>query len=173
MLQNALHMIGSPHGLKPLSNVVLGIGTDVVYLPRFKNLISKYGSSEDGKRLHRLLGKFMHNRELSEFQELVNGGKYGLPLVHYIAGIWATKEAVYKALASRQVACAMPPAQTIYTKLLYKTNDAKGVPRIEIDHSLTVQYPKFIQDSILNTKFLVSLSHDEDYLVSYVCQTKV
>ncbi|SCU84647.1 LADA_0D02960g1_1 [Lachancea dasiensis] len=173
MPQSIIRGINLRNEIKGFSSSVLGIGTDVVYLPRFQRLILKYGSPGDGKRLDRIMSKFMHARELSRYQELLQNHKSSLPLIHYAAGVWATKEAIYKTLASQVPVNMMPPAQTIYTKLCYKLNGSTGAPKIEIDDTLMTKYPKFMLENIINTKFLVSLSHDEKYLVSFVCQSKI
>ncbi|CAI4833283.1 BFH_collapsed_G0054730.mRNA.1.CDS.1 [Saccharomyces cerevisiae] len=55
---------------------------------------------------------------------------------------------------------------------LYKTQTDTGVPQLEFDKMFGKKYPKYQQlsknyDSLFSThEFLVSLSHDKDYLIA-------
>ncbi|CCF59657.1 hypothetical protein KAFR_0H02480 [Kazachstania africana CBS 2517] len=154
---------------------VLGIGTDIVYLPRFARLISKYGKNSSSASLTKLTSKFMSEHEQKKvLGMMVKGHSTGNndSIVRYAAGIWAAKEATYKALCSYVPAAAMPPAKTIYTKLLNKTNSETGTPMlelssdfIEIHPEYSVFYKSYIQE---HCKVFISISHDHDYLISYV-----
>ncbi|SCU95582.1 LAME_0F12662g1_1 [Lachancea meyersii CBS 8951] len=153
---------------------VLGIGTDIVYLPRFAKLVSDDASARKARTNNRILGKFMHATELSKLQCMRQNNRPDTALVQYVAGVWATKEAVYKCFASSSNTSIieLPPAKTIYTRFCYKTNDSKGIPKLVFDQELAGVYPEFVKAYIDNTKFLLSISHDADYLVSYVCHVR-
>ncbi|CEP60122.1 holo-[acyl-carrier-protein] synthase LALA0_S01e03532g [Lachancea lanzarotensis] len=154
---------------------VLGIGTDIVHLPRFAKLMARDASIKDMRTNERVLSKFMHTVELSKLQRMREERYQEKALVQFVAGVWATKEAVYKSLSSRldHDKTALPPAKYIYTQLCYKTNDSNGSPKVVIDPKLANVYPNFKQDFIEKTEFLLSLSHDDSYLVSFVCHVSV
>ncbi|SCU79844.1 LAFA_0B05974g1_1 [Lachancea sp. 'fantastica'] len=169
------------YGLKPspffrgFKTNILGIGTDIVHIPRFARLMARDASIRESRINERILGKFMHAAELSRLQRMREENHSDKALIQFVAGVWATKEAVYKSLSSRSghKKTALPPAKYIYTQLCYKTNDEGGIPRLVIDPKLTSVYPNFTRDFIENTKFLLSISHDNDYLVSFVCHVSV
>ncbi|CCD25052.1 holo-[acyl-carrier-protein] synthase NDAI_0E02350 [Naumovozyma dairenensis CBS 421] len=159
---------------------LLGIGTDIVYLPRFQRLLMKYTNDDDvyaiksSSALDRINDKFMHPIERATFRSLANESLS--KRAKYLAGVWATKEATLKALHCYIPSEHIPPAQVIYTKLLYKTNNTStGSPQLQFDKNFsttTPLYSQFFRDYI-NGKIstLLSISHDEQYLVSFVCLT--
>ena len=152
----------------PAYSSVLGIGTDLVYLPRFTRLLEKMSSFEHKERFHKILRKFMHPREILCFDQMRQRDASPTALSNYAAGIWATKEAVFKSLVAQKNDVVLPPAQFIYTKMCFKSNDTNGAPYLEIDKEQTLLRPEFEKAYIRNSKFLLSISHDGDYLVSYV-----
>ncbi|SCV05803.1 LANO_0H15522g1_1 [Lachancea nothofagi CBS 11611] len=173
MFRVTLRSIASLDSSALLHRTVLGIGTDLVHLPRFTKIVGKCTPILENKRMDRLLGKFMHTVELCRLKEMLKDGDGVQNMTRYIAGVWATKEAVYKSLASQNLASTMPPARIIYTKLCYKINDTDGSPKVMIDKNFATAYPEFMRCLIADTEFLISLSHDQDYLVSYVCHVRV
>ncbi|QLQ81445.1 hypothetical protein HG537_0F02060 [Torulaspora globosa] len=157
---------------------ILGIGTDIVHLSRFSKLLQKYPLSanpNDQDTLIKIARKFMHSREITKLQLIVAGNNNDKHTATYIAGIWAIKESILKAFSSFVPSSEMPTAQCIYTKLIYKEKKSNGQPILQFDK----QFPSIVSDSELKfydkyiktpgTRPMVSISHDGDYLVSFVC----
>lgn len=155
-------------------NNVLGIGTDIVYIPRVIGLLKRHHVSGDLRRLKRVTNKFMTTSEQERFfkllqkNDLIDSNKQ---LINYTAGVWATKESLLKALSSYVVPEELPPAQTIYSKLFTKTNTDSGIPNVKIESDFLDVcsghrqfFKKYIEDQI---KIDISISHDQDYLVSF------
>lgn len=158
---------------------ILGIGTDVVHISRFSKLLQKYpvslaNANEQGSFI-KIARKFMHPREITSLQHLVSENNNDRHTATYVAGIWAIKESVLKAFSCFVPDPEMPTAQSIYTKLIYKEKKSSGRPILQFDE----QFPAIASDSELKfyhkyikspgTRPMVSISHDEDYLVSFVC----
>ncbi|CCH59228.1 hypothetical protein TBLA_0B03900 [Henningerozyma blattae CBS 6284] len=151
-------------------STIYSIGNDVVKLPRISKLLAQYpldqknGKLENQITFQRIASKFMHPIEYSNIDKHQNN------LVTYIGGIWATKEAIFKALSGFVPKKDLPPAQTIYTGLFYKINSIEnGAPFVIFDDTFKSKYPQFqlfyntyIQDT--NLKALLSIAHDGDYL---------
>lgn len=157
---NAMSGIKVPQLVFKNTNVI-SAGTDIVYLPRIERLLLKYRASS---RLNRVLTKFMHQHEISHF----NRSEQYEPLksqVIYVAGIWAIKEALLKTLPA---GFGKPPAIQIYTKLLYKTNTPDGKPELHLDKDsfLNDETKNYWNKYLERTKYVVSISHDQDYLIS-------
>lgn len=161
------------------SKRLLGIGTDIVYLPRFHKLVQKYPlkhGNNGNPTFYQLAKKFMHPIEIAKLETLLTNDTHTADRVTtYVGGVWAVKESVIKALACFVPPYKMPPAQSIYTKLLYKTNDPNNIPIVRIDDKFPLSgsessaqfYREYIEAP--STKVLVSISHDQDYLVAFVC----
>ncbi|QLL30950.1 hypothetical protein HG536_0A07650 [Torulaspora globosa] len=158
---------------------VLGIGTDIVHLSRFSKLLQKYplsvaSASEQGTFI-KIAKKFMHSREIANLQLLVSETNNDKHTATYIAGIWAIKESVLKAFSSFVPGPEMPTAQCIYTRLIYKEKKSSGRPILRFDEQFLATasdselqfYHKYIKTP--KTRPIVSISHDEDYLVTFVC----
>ncbi|AAS51355.2 ACR129Wp [Eremothecium gossypii ATCC 10895] len=136
---------------------VLGIGTDLVYMPRVVELLRRMPA---GSGAHaRFAGKFMHARERA-------GALGAKDQARYVAGVWAAKEALYKAVAGADA----PPAATLY-RACYKEADAVGRPTLQVDAGELQRagHMRFWEERLAGTRFLLSVSHDEDYLVAFVC----
>lgn len=169
---------------KLVGGKVLGVGTDIVHLPRMIKLLQKYPSSlkQPSNKLpnfDRIASKFMHNNEIKYLHELLlTNEPSSHRIVNYVGGIWAIKEASLKALSCYTPTYLIPPAKTVYTKLLYKTNTSNGAPVVKIDPTFLDNSPlhsKFYQDYINEQKrsILVSISHDQDYLIALTCITEL
>ncbi|AET38141.1 holo-[acyl-carrier-protein] synthase Ecym_2409 [Eremothecium cymbalariae DBVPG len=177
-----------------MQNNLLGIGTDVVRVSRFLRLMEKYSSKQQqlsdqraGRNgFERFTKKFMHPYEVKQFYgEVVEAATTAsgrcssvqqMRNARYLAGIWATKEAIYKALVSGlQRPNALPAASAIY-KQFYKSNDAvTGCPVINVDvggFRETAGLERFWNMHVKGSRFLLSVSHDGDYVVTFVCQVK-
>lgn len=155
-------------------NNVLGIGTDIVYIPRIIGLLKRHHVSGDYRKLKRVTNKFMTITEQERFFNLLqktDSIDSNKQLINYTAGVWATKESLLKALSSYVVPEELPPAQTIYSKLFTKTNSDSGIPNINIESDFPEAcsahrqfYKKYIKNQI---KIDISISHDHDYLISF------
>ncbi|CAI4053091.1 holo-[acyl-carrier-protein] synthase SKDI_16G1280 [Saccharomyces kudriavzevii IFO 1802] len=153
---------------------IVGTGVDIVYLPRFARLLEKYPPSDPSGSLifNKIAQKFMHEKERSHLSDLLVEENHLSPLLYqYIAGIWALKECSLKALCCLISKHDLPPAQVVYAGMLYKTQNEEGVPKLEFDKRFEQKYPKYQQFSknygsiFSKCEFLVSLSHDKDYLI--------
>lgn len=153
-------------------NNVLGIGTDIVYIPRITGLLTRNHVIGNNRKLKMITNKFMTEFEQNRFFKLLDkSDEVNTTLINYTAGIWATKESLLKALSCYVPKDDLPAAQAVYSKLFTKFNDPSGAPLIRIeknscksDPSYHEFYNKYINDKI---KILLSVSHDQDYLVSY------
>ena len=120
--------------------MILGVGVDIVHLPRIAALISRRGSDKLAKRI-------LSPTEYIEFR-----AKYDInndpSQVRYLGSRWCMKEAVYKALY---------PIHKLEWKQVSITKQA-GKPHL------------FILNSSLYgiQKTHVSLSHDGDYAIAQV-----
>lgn len=147
---------------------VLGIGSDIVYTPRFSRLLLKFPINSSG--FQRLTSKFMHPVETECLNDILLKGQ---DCTTYLAGIWATKECMLKALSSFVPLQSMPPAISIYTKLCYKTNRLGGGPTVEFDPQFsraTPSHAQFYEDYVMEKKLqvLLSISHDNEYLIAFM-----
>ncbi|CAI4054298.1 hypothetical protein SUVZ_16G1390 [Saccharomyces uvarum] len=156
---------------------IVGVGVDIVHLPRFARLLEKYSPLDPVGRstFQKITQKFMHEKERAHFRDLLAEEQHLSPSLHrYIAGIWALKECSLKALCCRISKHDLPPAQVVYSRMLYKTQNSAGVPKLDYDKMFGQEYPKYKQlskkyGSFFSThEFLVSLSHDKDYLIAIV-----
>ncbi|CCK72245.1 holo-[acyl-carrier-protein] synthase KNAG_0J01640 [Huiozyma naganishii CBS 8797] len=149
---------------------MLGIGVDLVYLPRISKLIAKYKGSST---LNAICGKFMCAQEQAHMGQLLLSGD-ATRTVQYMAGVWAAKEAVYKALSCFVPSNALPPAQTVYSQLMHKHNVGKcpTLSTLESFPQLYPQHEQFYSKYILPSRMLLSISHDGDYLIAYTTVSK-
>lgn len=154
--------------------MIKGIGVDIVHLPRILKLVNKYSARES--TLNAIVGKVMCSHEREKFQTLIkdyNNNSSSSKIqkqrsVTYLAGIWATKEALYKSMANFIPHHDMLPAQTIYTKLFFKSNNqTTGAPQVQILNPLTSECQILYEKYLKNSNILVSISHDGDYLIAY------
>ena len=164
--------------------MIAGIGTDIVYIPRFyKIFITKYQNNP--KFISKFCAKFMHKLELTKMHELQQkevaqtsiADVNTIPLhIRYAAGVWSVKESVYKSLDLDEKPIASTgksqkvPTLFLFSSIFYKSNNTSGKPLINVDlHNLKAKYvPARLQSQILDSKFHLSISHDKDYVVSHV-----
>lgn len=106
--------------------MVFSTGVDLVYIPRFKNTIKKTDRT--------FLSKVFHPSELKNMD------------LEHLAGIFAAKEAVMKALE-------LQPGNWLEIEIRYKLN---GRPFVEVSERLE----KKIKD------ISVGISHDKDYAIA-------
>lgn len=132
---------------------ILGVGIDIVKISRFDRLLNSKkvnGSSFVLRLATRLLnekheyGRFL---KLRESRNIVNEAKY-------LAGAWATKEALFK--------CLDPEDQKAFEfRQWYRFYDEQGKPHVQCD--------SYNKD---NEQFHLSISHDEDHLIAYVLRER-
>ena len=164
--------------------MIAGIGTDIVYIPRFyKIFITKYQSNP--RFVNKICSKFMHKVELAKMQKLQeaeieqktisNTTKVPLHII-YAAGVWSVKEAIYKSLDLDEKAEVdkdkgqKVPTLFLFSSIFYKSNNTSGKPIINLDanHLEAACVSPGLRSQILRSKFHLSISHDKDYLVSHV-----
>lgn len=151
------------------NHLLIGIGTDIVYLPRFSRILAKPRTTPDTPPA--VTRKFMHHQEVRHLQNLLRTQPNNDQAVSYMASVWGAKEALYKALASAIPSSLLPPASCIYTKLCYRsTLGATGRPLLSHDPAFQSEtsHNRFYNQYIANSEFLLSISHDQDYLTSFV-----
>ncbi|ORE09962.1 4'-phosphopantetheinyl transferase [Rhizopus microsporus var. microsporus] len=119
--------------------MILGIGVDILYLPRITSLASRRGKEKLAKRI-------LSTKELSEFNQLKSVHDHNH--IMYLATRWCIKEAVYKALY---------PIHKLEWKQVTVTKTG-GKPVLMIENSLLY--------GIQRTH--VSVSHDGDYAMAQV-----
>lgn len=157
---------------------ILGIGTDIVHIPRFQRLLQRYPFQTDGgnkQSFFKIARKYMHPYELRKIQRIADEPNSTPRLILYAAGIWGIKESVLKALSCFVPAEDMPTAQFIYTKLIFKKSSVEGRPILQFDDpmgsALSGEEADFYRRYIKapSTRPLVSVSHDGEYLVTFTC----
>ena len=155
-------------------NNVLGIGTDIVYLPRIVGLLQRSSIKNDARTWRMVINKFMAKPEQHKLLEILEDTdeiSINSKIVTYTAGVWATKESLLKALGCFVPTDHIPPAQTVYSQLFYKTNTQSGRPIVHINNHFGANNPSYHDffENYVNNKITVdlSISHDNDYLVSY------
>lgn len=151
--------------------MIKGIGIDIVHIPRILELINKYSTKKS--TLNAIARKVMCSREREKFQNLMRNLDIHCEVqkqqcVTYMAGIWATKEALYKSMTHFIPPHDMLPAQMIYTKLFYKSNNQiTGAPQVQIVNPLTTECQLLYEKYLKDTNIFLSISHDGEYLIAY------
>jgi holo-[acyl-carrier protein] synthase len=122
---------------------VLGLGLDLVHVPRFRSLLARYE--------HRFLRRAFHPTEVQEFRRLATEERR----LQYVASRWAVKEAAFKALSAADVRVQFPDVRL--------AKDGRGRPSLELEGTA-----RLASDALGADRALVSLSHDADYAVAEV-----
>jgi len=117
--------------------MVLGLGIDIIEIARIKKSIDNYGE--------RFLEKVFTDKEIKYCNSKFN--KY-----QHFAARFATKEAVYKALASGW-------QEGLRWKDIEIQNDTSGMPSIKPSGKLKT----FLSE---NTQLRISISHSDNYVTS-------
>ncbi|XBW37438.1 hypothetical protein QEN19_003019 [Hanseniaspora menglaensis] len=128
---------------------ILGVGCDIVYLPRIVRIIQK---ENNFTRLSLISKKIMHPVEYKKYNELVRLQNVDM-IVQYFASIWSIKESLYKSLSYEE------QKNISFIKMCrtyYKTNDSAQNNR-----------PLLVGGNF-NIKYHLSLSHDTHYVTSYL-----
>ncbi|KAK6461427.1 4'-phosphopantetheinyl transferase superfamily [Scheffersomyces coipomensis] len=123
--------------------VTRAIGVDVTSISRFKKLLEKNNDFVERLSLRLLHPKY----ELNKFVTLRKNHESD-QLLLFLAGTWASKEALYKSLD-------ISDQRSFEFKHWYRSYDENGKPLIQSDIHTT-------------DEFLLSLSHDQDTVVANV-----
>ncbi|GAA5885914.1 hypothetical protein JCM6882_004200 [Rhodosporidiobolus microsporus] len=138
--------------------MILGIGVDLLHLPRLRTLLSRRDPL-------RLAGRICSRAELEEWQKTVGGG-LGEASERYLALRWAAKEAAYKAL--------YPAFRPTWKDLEIRKIDKK--PSLDFSPAfrpVDIEKGSSKPFSPENVKMHLSVSHDADLLIAYVVAEKV
>lgn len=116
--------------------MIVGLGVDLVHILRFTRLLSK------GDRFtKKLCERILHPLELAQLRHLD-----AKAVTRYIAGSWASKEAVFKTLGEKEQA-------SFQFKQWYRYKEGNR-PAIGSETS--------------TDRFMLSISHDNDMLIATV-----
>lgn len=132
---------------------IIGIGCDILFIPRITKLYS------NPTRLDRIAKKIMHPTEYKIFSDLFLLNNKPLT-IKYFSSIWCCKEAYFKALTHNE------QLKTPFFQIcreFYKANDMYQNNRPVIINP---------RDHEQNINIHISLSHDTDYVTSYVIREK-
>ena len=128
---------------------ILGIGCDMLFIPRLSKLYSY------PVRFNAIARKIMHPTEYENFQALLKAKDKALT-IQYFSSIWSCKEAYYKALTYNE------QIETPFFQIcrqFYKVNDVYQNNRPVIINP---------SDYEKNIKIHITLSHDGDYVTTYI-----
>ncbi len=125
--------------------MILGMGTDIVEISRIRKLLRK--NSDD------FLARVYTKKELQESRNKKN-------LAEYLAGRWAVKEALSKALG-----CGI--GTDCKWRDISTTNDSKGAPKVRLSG-----FASKTAKSKNAGKIHVSISHEKHYACSTVILEK-
>lgn len=125
--------------------MIYGIGTDICATKRIKEIMEK-------KYAHRFIARILTDKELNVFQALSDNRK-----VEFLAGRFATKEAISKALGTG-----------IGEKFSFLdvsiTSESTGKPKCEFENSCLSRLS-------LNKEHFschISISHEKEHVVAFV-----
>lgn len=150
-----------PEDLKRLSGV-LGVGTDLVSVPNFKELLASPGSRFASS------GVVFSARELrrAKAQARAKGDTEEM----HLAALWALKESALKAWLGALASIGMPPPldhDDVPWHEIRVTHNLSGAPLIDLEGSLRTVFA----DSVTNpdgVHWHASASHDGDLAIGFV-----
>ncbi|NES96670.1 MAG: holo-ACP synthase [Desertifilum sp. SIO1I2] len=139
--------------------MTIHLGTDLVYIPRIQATLDRFGE--------RFLQRVYTLSEQQDYKQRVSQPETGLgktprsrvlartdrAAIHYLAGRWAAKEAVAKALGTGF-------AGVRYTDIEIQRLDS-GVPQVQLSPTLSAQIAVWGRCC-----WQLSLSHDRDYCIA-------
>lgn len=129
---------------------VLGIGTDLLQVSRILNLIQKNGVQSTV--ITRFAERILHpEKELPIFRSYQQEEQTH-EITKLLSGRWCVKESIYKSLSSVE-------QKKFHMNHWYKFNTIEGIPKIKNDEYFKL-YPQ--------EEFLITLSHDSDFVTSTV-----
>lgn len=128
--------------------MIYGIGTDIVSIDRINTIFSK--------RPERFIKKILSVLEREQFQALVNHKK-----IVYLAGRWAAKEALVKALGTGF-------REGIYLSEITITNNLAGKPSIMFSPQTEKIVKSSFQIAINSYNIHLSISHEKHHATAFV-----
>jgi holo-[acyl-carrier protein] synthase len=131
--------------------MIYGIGTDIVSIKRISTIYCK--------QAHRFVVRILSDAELSKFNAISNTNKKIL----YLAGRWAAKEAIVKALGTGF-------RNGLYLNQISIINNEFGQPQALFSETAKQQIKHLLSVRNVTDDFLIhlSLSHEVDYATSMV-----
>ncbi|ESK97633.1 4'-phosphopantetheinyl transferase [Moniliophthora roreri MCA 2997] len=128
---------------------ILGIGVDVVHIPRIQAVLRRWGPDKFASRI-------LSQREMREWQfELARSEAHDtIQNARFLAVRWALKEAAYKAL--------YPIVKPTWKELTYQGKSKTGLKPLLQYHPLVDRQP------IPTVTLHCSVSHDGDYVLASV-----
>ncbi|PFH51456.1 hypothetical protein AMATHDRAFT_142672 [Amanita thiersii Skay4041] len=124
---------------------ILGIGVDLVHIPRIVALVRRRGT-------HRFITRILSPVELSHWQSLSEDSA-AIERFRFLAVRWCVKEAAYKAM--------YPTFQPTWKELSYVNTISSQKPSL-LYHPLKTESPEPLSN------IHVSVSHDGDYVFASV-----
>ncbi|KAF8231866.1 4'-phosphopantetheinyl transferase [Tricholoma matsutake] len=126
---------------------ILGIGVDVVHIPRFAALLSR-------RCPRRLAARILSEEELTQWGSLPTSDMFRR--IRFLAVRWCLKEAAYKAM--------YPEMRPTWKELTYR-----GLcPRKDGLKPALVYHPIIAVESTKVGRMHISISHDGDYVIAFV-----
>ena len=123
----------------------ISIGTDIVYIPRIQKAIERFG--------RRFLERVYAPSEQETYQTTLTARPPKEPAIAYLAGRWAAKEAVVKALGTGWTGIN-------YTDIEIRRHSS-GVPQVVL-HRAAAAYA--LQRG--EPQWQLSVSHDHEYAIA-------
>jgi len=125
------------------SQMLIGIGNDLVHIPRVKAVFMKYGE--------RFLKRMCHPDEIVAFKQRQGENSYS-----FLASLWAVKESTYKAFGGYdRKRLAFPDIRV--------GREASGKPSLHLEGKACELQAEFGVD-----RLHVSVSHDHHYALANV-----
>ncbi|KXN83688.1 Holo-[acyl-carrier-protein] synthase [Leucoagaricus sp. SymC.cos] len=125
--------------------MLLGIGVDIVHLPRIAAIVKRQAG-------HKFARRILSSSELEQWDRLRDADVQ--QQIRFLAVRWAVKEAAYKAL--------YPTVKSTWKHLSYRGHSSSG-------EKPTLSYLSSSDESAREVgPIYVSVSHDGDYAIAYV-----
>lgn len=121
------------------------IGTDIVYIPRIRRAVERYGE--------RFLSRVYTPGEQHVYLQALNSRSSKSPAIAFLAGRWAAKEAVVKALGTGWTGIN-------YTDIEIARHPS-GLPQVVL-HQAAADYTR----QRGTPQWQLSLSHDHEYAIA-------
>ncbi|GAA5820082.1 hypothetical protein JCM11251_005474 [Rhodosporidiobolus azoricus] len=136
--------------------MILGVGVDLLHLPRLRSLLNRRDPL-------RLAGRICSAAELEQWQDMHSSGQ-GAESERFLASRWAAKEAAYKAL--------YPTFRPTWKNLEIRKVDKK--PFLSFSPAFKPQSAEHAPTSteLEDVKMHLSMTHDADLLIAYVVAEK-
>jgi holo-[acyl-carrier protein] synthase len=118
--------------------MIIGIGTDIVQIPRIERILSKFGDV--------FLLRILHPKEYAKINTLKTGVKFA-----YLAKRFAAKEAISKAIGSGI-------AGAVRFKDIAIINDEMGKPIVYLESNLTTKIGECQIDISLSDDYPIAIA---------------